>query len=191
MSDPRASVETMGTPALVGIAALAGAIGGGKVGVDKMREAADWSQTIYQGDIQCLAAGQRLPRVEVPPVHPRKPRNGILVFLIGPLVGFVLGFAVVALFVQFLASVSPDDTGATRILGAIFWGLFGAAGGAFLGVFLGMFFYLLELGARATAFKTALRRDAWEQREHLRSELESGRMSPDQAINALDYAITH
>ena len=73
MSDPRTSVETMGT--LIGIAALGGAITGGKVGFDKMRDAADWSRAIYQHDMQCLASGHQMPRVEAPPAQPRKPRN--------------------------------------------------------------------------------------------------------------------
>lgn len=192
MSDPLASVETMGTPALVGIAALGGAITGGKVGFDKMRDAADWSRAIYQHDIQCLASGQQMPRIEAPPEYPRKKRNLLLVFLVGPLVCGILGFVGAALFVQLLASMSPDATGGTRVVGGIFWGFMGAGGGAFfVGTFLGLLLCLLELGARAKAFRTALRRDAWEQREQLRADLESGRSSPDQAIRELDFAITH
>lgn len=181
----------IGTPPLVGIAALSGAIAGGKIGVDKMLAAEDWSRMIYQGDVQCLASGLPMPPLEAPPAKPRLPRNGILVFLIGPLIGLVLGFVAVVLFVQLLASMTPDATGATRVLGGIFWGFFGAAGGGFIGIFLGLLFYLLEVAARAKAFSTALHRDAWEQREQLRAELESGRMAPAQAIMALEYAITH
>lgn len=192
MSDPLASVGTMGTPALVGIAALAGAIVGGKVGVDKMRETADWSRAIYQQDIQRLASGHQMPRIEAPPAQPRKPRNPALVFLVGPLVCGILGFVVGALFVQFLASISPDATDSTRVVGGLFWGGMGALGGFFfIGTFLGLFLCVLELGARAGGCKAMLRRDVWEQRERLRADLESGRMSPDQAIRELDYSITH
>lgn len=192
MSDPPTSVETMGTPALIGIAALGGAITGGKVGFDKMRDAADWSRAIYQHDMQCLASGHQMPRVEAPPAQPRKPHNLPLVFLVGPLVCGTLGFVAAVLFVQLVASISPDSSGATRVVGGLFWGFMGAGGGAFfIGTFLGLLLCLLELGARAKAFNVALRRDAWEQRERLRAELESGRMSPDQAIRELDYSITH
>lgn len=190
MSAPFDNFETMGAPVLIGVAALGGAIAGGKVGFDKMHEAADWSRAIYQQDIQRLASGHQMPRVEAPPAQPRKPCNQILVFLMGPLVGGVIGFVVAALFVQLLASMSPDATGATHVIGAIFWGAVGG-GALFVGTFLGLFLCLLELGARAKAFNAALRRDAWEQRERLRADLESGRMSPDQAIRELDYAIAH
>ena len=192
MLDPRASVETMGTQALVGIAALGGAITGGKVALDKMRDAADWSRRIYQHDIACLVSGYPMPDIEAPPAQPRKPRNPILVFIVGPVVCGVLGFVITALFVQFLASLSPDATGDTRVIGAIYWGLFGALGGAFfIGTFLGLLLCLLELTARAKGYKVMLRRNAWEQREQLRADLESGRLSPDQAIRELEYAIAH
>lgn len=85
-----------------------------------------------------------------------------LVFLIGPLIGLVLGFVAVVLFVQLLASMTPDTTGATRVLGGIFWAS-SAAGGGFISIFLGLLFCLLEVAARAKAFSTAFRRDAWEQ----------------------------
>lgn len=192
MSDPRATVETMGTPALIGIAALAGVVTGGKVGFDKVRDAADWSRAIYQRDIECIASGHPMPHVEAPPAQPRMPRNQTLVFLIGPLVCGILGAIMAVLIVQLLASMSPDATGSTRLVGGIFWGLMGAGGGAFfVGTFLGLLLCMLELGAQARAFKAAIRRDVWEQREQLRAELESGRMSPDQTIRELDYAIAH
>lgn len=171
---------------------LGGFITGGKVGFDKMREAADWSRVIYKQDIRCLASGHQMPRVEAPPKQPRKKRNQILVFLIGPLVCGILGFVVAALIVQLLASMSQDATGSTRVLGGLYWGFMGAVGGAFfVGTFLGLLLCLLELGARAKALKIVFRRYAREQREQLRADLDNGLISPDQAIRELDYSITH
>lgn len=182
----------MGSPVFVGIAALGGIIAGGKVGLDKMRDAADWSRRVYRQDIACLAAGHPMPHVKAPPAQPREPRNQVLIFLFGPLACGILGAIVAILFVQVLASMSPDATGGTRVIGGIFWGLMGAGGGAFfVGTFLGLFLCILELGARVRAFNIALRRAVWDQRERLRADLERGPVSSGQAIRELEYAIVH
>lgn len=149
----------IGTPALVGIAALSGAIAGGETGVDKMRAAEDWSRTIYQGDVQCLASGLPMPPVEAPPAKSRLPRNGI------PRVSHrpcprVRGGRPVRAASRFY---DPGHYWSYVRPRRDLLGFFGAVGGGFISIFLGLLFCLLEVAARAKAFSTAFRRDAWEQ----------------------------
>lgn len=180
----------MGAPALVGIAALAGSIAGGQAGKDAMRGTVEWAHAVHRADLHLLALGQELPPIEEPPSSSRTPRNGLLMWLAGPLVGAALGFVVVLLFVQLLAEASPEVTGFERLLGGVFFGLFGAGVGALLGAFIGILVYLLEMRARLGAFRIALRRAVWEQREQLRSDLREGRIEPARAIAELEQAIS-
>lgn len=132
-----------------------------------MRGTVEWAHAVHRADLRHLASGEELPRIEEPPSSKRTPRNGLLVWIVGPLLGAALGFLLVLLFVQLLAEVAPEVTGFERLLGGVFFGLFGAAVGGLIGVFVGSLLYLLEMRARLAVFWIALRRAVWEQGEQL------------------------
>ncbi|WP_346037458.1 hypothetical protein [Brevibacterium picturae] len=180
----------MGTPAAVGLSAVAGGIAGSKAGMGASRAVAEWERAIQQADIQVLASGQQLPPIEEPPASPRLPRNCFLVWLRGPAIGVPLGFIVGALFAQFPVAASPEANIAGHIFGGFLFGVFGLLPGLLLGVILGALFYFMELRARLQSFTVALRREAWEQREQLRCALSAGRTSPHWAIVELEHRLT-
>lgn len=159
---------------VVGAAALAGGLAGGKIGAGSVKETVAWAHSLHRADVQELESGRQLPPIDEPPPVSRKPRNGFIVWSLGTCVGGVFGFLAVLLFVQLVAEGSPEVTGFERLLGGVFLGVFGAAVGGLAGAFLGCLLYLMEVRARVTAFKGELRRAVWEQREQLRSDLREG-----------------
>lgn len=174
---------------LVGIAALAGGLAGGKIGADSVNETVAWAHALHRADVQELGSGRQLPPIDEPASVSRKPRNGFIVWSLGTFIGGVFGFLAVLLFVQLVAEGSPEVTGFERLLGGVFFGLFGAAVGGLAGAFLGYLLYLMEVRARVAAFKGELRRAVWEQREQLRNDLREGRIEPTHAIAELERAM--
>lgn len=168
--------------------AAAGTAAGGALGVRSVQPVIDWAQQVRASDAQLLEQGhEQLPPIQEPENQIyRKPRNGVLVWGAGVLLGGFLTWLVVSFFVIIVGNGGGEMLpGEMVIASLLFGGMAGVFGFLIPGTLIGGLLWVMESRARLQAVKAMTVREVWEEREQLRTQLAFGETTPAEALRTL------
>lgn len=168
--------------------ALGGAGAGALVGTRHAQEQQSWAESILTTDEQLLRSGQVLPAIPEP-VAPkdRKDKGIVRCYLTGIVIGGVGAWLITLLVLLGLIEVSGEEATLTERLmsSQLFAFIAGLAGFVFPGIIIGALIYLAEKRAQLRHAAAGFRHGVWQQREAMRDDLATGRLTVPQAVAQL------
>lgn len=178
-------VGSMAAGAAVGTAA------GGVMGMRSAGQVVAWARGVREADAQLLEQGHtQLSSIAEPESQGyRKERHVLVCYGGGMLLGGFLVWLVVGIAVAAVGTVGNSEGEAVMgqlVIGALFFGgVAGLAGLVVPGLIFGSIFWMMESRARLEADKALTAHAVWSNREELRQQLDSGAISPGEALRLL------
>lgn len=171
--------------------AAVGTAAGGVMGMRSAGQVVDWARGVREADAQLLEQGHtQLSSIAEPENQGyRKERHFLVCYGGGMLLGGFLVWLVVGVAVVVVGTVGNSEGEAVMgqlVVGALFFGgVAGLAGLVVPGLIFGSIFWMMESRARLEADKALTAHAVWSNREELRQQLDSGVISPREALRLL------